>query len=120
MSAPVAVAVAVNNKAKDANCCVIISKFSPKEASIKEMKEYSSCVDRLYPEISEMTQGETIFVKVSILCAIIGVVIGVYKGYKNYGDVLSGVTVGVFGCFIGAMTPSIILLTISAIMFLFS
>lgn len=100
MSASVAiasVAAPMVAKAHDEACKVTIQTYEAHTATVEQMRDYASCVNRLHP--SEMTGGEVIALKIIIVLVLTGAVIGCIKppfahGQPDLEDRVMGFVVG--------------------------
>lgn len=71
------------HEAKKIACHGMMSSYTDATATVESKRAYAECVNVIHP--SEMTGGEIIIAKVLIVAAIIGAVVGVYKGWRDDG-----------------------------------
>ncbi len=106
-SAALASSAAANSAASAAKktaCMSYIQNYKAETATVEEMREYASCVERLHP--NELSDGGIIAVKVLIVAAIVGIFIGAYQARyeRDYFDKF-------MFCFFGALfLPALIFL----------
>ena len=104
--------------AKETACKLQLSTYNAAEATVQQMKEYSSCVHLLHPD--DMTSPERLVAKLLILIMFLGAGVGVYLN-RNAGCPIEGPVVGAL---LGFCVTSIGLLLLGgflcAVQFLFS
>lgn len=80
-SAALAQSSAANSRARIAECKAFMPTYDPTTASVADMQSYASCIERLYP--TAMSSNEILLLKTAIVLALIGLVIGIYKGVSE-------------------------------------
>lgn len=86
-------------EAREITCKTFISSYDAKTANVDEMKEYSSCIQTLYP--SKPEGNELLGLQLSF--ALIGVMFlcGIYRGVKKErGDIEGIIITGVLWGFV--------------------
>lgn len=81
------------HRALVAQCKATMPKFNASKATVAEMKEYSKCVNTLYP--TEVSSETIIAFKVLFVIALVGMVIGVWKARRD--GVVDAALVGLLG-----------------------
>lgn len=114
----VAIAASAQHDANTAVCKQTLSSFDPDGASVAAMQAYANCVDLIHPE--DMTDGVRMFIKISIVFFLAGV-IGGWIYLRSSGEDFVGCTLMsiVFGIALG-LIPSVIAAIGLAVGFLFS
>lgn len=100
-SSQAAVAATAAHQVHVANCKAFMPNFNPKEATIAEMREYSACVDAMYP----MELGpEVIFaVKVALFIALGAGLAGGWRHARRHSWDGDAVVIGVLCAFIALL-----------------
>lgn len=76
-----AIASAEAHRAHVEWCKATMPNFDAKTATIAEMREYSGCVDALYP--SELGADATIALKIMFVIALAGMTVGAWRERQN-------------------------------------
>lgn len=85
------------SEAARAACMTYTQQFTSASANIDEMRQYASCVGRLYPAAS--SGQDLLTLKVGLIIVLIGVVVGVYRtSRESYPDVEDYFLNGILGC----------------------
>lgn len=115
--------IIASNAAKSAKeakihiCSEFMPKFNETTATVEQKQHYAECVNLVHP--AQISDGVTIFIKVLIVCAFVGLLWGAWWGYEKDGAV--GLLFGGFlGLIAGFVAPASLFLAGSAIQFLFS
>lgn len=102
-------ALAEAENAKTTACVALFQGYTHRDASEKEMRQYVSCVERVYPT-AESQQKEIIAAKFGIAVVLLATLVGCVVGYRK-GDAIYAIAG--FACGLFA------LLTLVAVGFLF-
>lgn len=102
-SAQSAIAAQQAREARKVACQALMPSYQDATASVESRQSYASCVDLIYPQT--MSGVEVLIVKLLIVSAVIGTVIGMYIGAREdgfIGSILIGM-VGMLGvpCVLG-------------------
>lgn len=92
-------------------CKIELLTYQPKGATVAQMQSYAACVQRVHPT-DDSTLALKVCVGVVLVCAAVGAAHGLLK-YGDAGEALAG------GC-LGAAAGGILLISIGAVVFLFS
>lgn len=87
-SAANAQAAAANAAAQEAGrkaCMAFVRGYEHDRATVIEMREYASCIDRLHP--AQLEAGDLMVLKVVVAVLLIGVVLGVRREWRNSGRI---------------------------------
>ena len=77
-----AISSSQNNQAKEARCLIIEKDFNSKLATIEQKKEYSECIDYLYPQ--PMSEKDMLIAKGVVLSLIIVFVgVAIYNFFSD-------------------------------------
>lgn len=100
-------------------CTAAMSVFNPHGASVQEMQAYAECVDLVYPKTT--SAADVLLVKATIVCTILGMVIGGFTGWLDDCEPIAGMfLLGLIGGLLGSVTPIAFAGTWRALQFLFS
>lgn len=88
-------------EAKKVACESFEQTFEPKTATVQMKREYSECIDLLYPQ--ELNAADILTLKVVLLIAFVGMIVGAFTGAKE--DVPTSLFLGFTGF---VFTPIII------------
>jgi hypothetical protein len=83
-SAANAQAAAANAAAQEAGrkaCMAFVRGYEHDRATVIEMREYASCIDRLHP--APLEAGDLMVLKVVVAVLLIGAVLGVRREWRN-------------------------------------
>jgi hypothetical protein len=86
-----------------------MSNYDSKTATVEQSKSYANCVQMLHPE--PMPEGAAIILKVVFICVLIGMGVGVWKGWKEEGPVGS-----LFGMVLGGALPLILAVILGGVL----
>jgi len=115
-AASLAIATEAQSAANEAKCATLVSGYAHNTATVGQRKEYADCIDIMHP--SPLTGGEVLFLKLVILCAMIGAAIGLWPSQGK--DPAEYVLFGLLGVILGALVPPTCYGIITAIKFLFT
>lgn len=105
-SASMAIAASNSQAIKKMECKNFISTFNNSSSTIADKQYYSECINLIYPK--SMETMEIYFLKFLFVLAIVGLVIGLYKAYK---EAYSSSLEYIYYAFIGFLTlPSIVII----------
>jgi hypothetical protein len=104
---------------EERKCKEFVGSFDSYTATVSEQKYYAECVDMLYPD--PVSGGTVLFIKIVLVCAMVGMVVGSIRGWINRMFGISDVLLfGLWGGCVGAFIPAFILGCILAIKFIVS
>jgi hypothetical protein len=104
---------------EERKCKDFMGSFDSYAATVSEQKYYAECVDMLYPD--PVSGGTVLFIKIVLVCAMVGMVIGAIRGWMDRMFGISDVFLfGLLGGLAGAFIPAFILGCILAIKFIVS
>jgi|SRR5690554_2036294 len=104
---------------EERKCKEFVGSFDSYAATVSEQKYYAECVDMLYPD--PVSGGTVLFIKIVLVCAMVGMVIGAIRGWMDRMFGISDVFLfGLLGGLAGAFIPAFILGCILAIKFIVS
>lgn len=83
-----------------ARCSGVLQSFNAPVATVEAKRDYAHCVYRIYGDGDPMPFAAVLLLKVTIALALIGMVYGGVKGWRNDGPVDA-----VLGVIIGAIAP---------------
>lgn len=121
MDQPVSIALSATvlseaDSAKKTACASYIKSYNAQTATVQEMREYASCVHRVYGRGEPLSGGEIGAIKLAILVFFVAWVLSGYKLYREDG---LGVSIGIGFCLAAIITLGLALVA-SAAGFLFS
>lgn len=96
-----AAAAARASQAQDMACKSFLASYDAKLATVTDMKEYASCVERIYPESA--SGGEIIAMKVAIVLVLAAAVVGFVKPLAGFDD-------GIFDRAMSSMMVAVVVL----------
>lgn len=114
----VAIAASAQHDADIAVCKQTLYSFDPNGASVAAMQAYANCVDLIYPD--EMSDPTRLFLKLTILTAILGAVFAFVWVKRNGDDTITASFMTLFGAIVGGLVPSLCVGAFWSIGFLFS
>lgn len=85
---------------ESARCSGVLQSFDTTVATVEAKRDYAHCVYRIYGDGEPMPFAAVLLLKVTIALALIGMVYGGVKGWRNDGPVAA-----VLGVIIGAIAP---------------
>ena len=100
--------------AKETACKIQVSTYNAAEATVHQMKEYSSCVHLLHPE--DMSSPERLVTKLLIIIVFLGMGVGAYLNRRSDGAVVGAV----FGFCLTGVGLILLYGFLGAVQFLFS
>ncbi|WP_461533466.1 hypothetical protein [Sinomicrobium sp.] len=123
-AAAVAVVAATTSNAaiqaqEERKCREFMKGFDSYAATVSEQKYYADCVDMIHPDPA--TGAEVLLIKIILVCALIGVVVGAIRGWfiREFG-IFDVFLFGLVGGLVGAFIPAFIMGCIFAIAFILS
>lgn len=121
-SAALAQSSAAMSRARAAECKAFMPSYDPATATHEVMRFYADCIDRLYP--AAMQPSTVIFFKVMIVLSIIGLVVGLWKAYRDSYSledmILFGMAYGIGGAAAGPLLMGVIAMIGAGVMWVIS
>jgi hypothetical protein len=118
MAAVVPIIIPINNSAAERKACVASVKgYRHDEATVAEMRTYSSCIDRLHP--NPIGPEATLLLKVAVAVVLIGMVVGAVRAVwrDGWSDIGWGAFHGFASAFFGQIAIGLVVV---AVVFVFS
>lgn len=109
----------VHRAREERKCREFMEEFDSYTATVSEQKYYADCVDMIHPDPA--SGAEVLFLKIVLVCALVGMVVGAIKGWIDRTFGIADVFLfGLLGGLVGAFIPAFIMGCILAIAFIFS
>lgn len=91
MSATIAIAtsaalnaqVAAQSARESARCTNVLNTYQPNLADVAAKRDYAACVYHIYGSGQAFSAGDLIWMKVALISAIVGLLVGVYAGWRS-------------------------------------
>lgn len=107
-------------EAQVAQCKMTMIQFNPKTATVAEMRQYSDCVNFVYPK--EVCGAAIVYFKVLLVVALIGMCVGVFREWRGNGcaSLFDCGMAAFFGLLVPPLVVSVLTLLVWGIIWLFS
>jgi len=99
-AAAASAAASASNAREAARCSGVLQSFDAPVATVEAKRDYAGCVYRIYGDGEPMSAAAVLLLKVTIGLALIGMVYGGVKGWRDDGLVMA-----VLGAIFGAIIP---------------